>query len=102
MTVNPPVLDYPCGRARDPRPVLGSENPGHSLGGCVCPLDAYVGQRDCTETTDLHQDADGIEVLGGERWHRIPSHDLPTYNSGPVNAHRDSHELVISHLTPFD
>ena len=65
---NPPVLDYPCGRApgREPRTVIGSTDPGTSLGGCVCPADAYVGQRDCTETNDLHQDANGIEVLGGE------------------------------------
>ena len=64
--INPPVLDSPCGQAHEARPLIGSTDPGTSLGGCVCPADAYVGQRDCTESNDLHQDANGIEVLGGE------------------------------------
>ena len=32
----------------------------------MCPDNAYVGQRDCTEVIDLHQDANGLEVLGGD------------------------------------
>jgi hypothetical protein len=38
----------------------------YDAGGCVCPPGAYVGQRNCAETVDLHQTADGKEVLGGD------------------------------------
>ena len=62
-----PPLDYPCAdQPRIARALLGSSDMGHALGGCVCEAGAYIGQRDCTETNDLHQDASGFEVMGGD------------------------------------
>jgi hypothetical protein len=86
------ALDYPCGSTQDPRPVLGSDEPGHALGGCVCPPDAYVGQRDCTETNDLHQDADGIEVMGG---------DYVVAEIGPGDMYYVDRSYTAADLPPF-
>ena len=49
------------------RPILGSVPPAtFTSGGCVCPPGGYVGQRDCTLAVDLHQDANGLTVEGGD------------------------------------